>query len=455
MEVCDKSTGKVLRKVKENTLSEALGMLKRASEASSTITALSRETIAEALIATGNAILNGVATLSKSISSETGLAMKSSREDASLVAMEFMYAAHQLFASIAEKSTIPSDQFDSSIMTFSSRSPLGVILILPSEREHLSHTARIIANAVSAGNGVICIPPAHSPGPFEELKALMENTGLPKDIFQVLAAYTDSRIPKEILKSGAIGETVLVGLGAWHTSLRKEMAGMKTLAAGQTSSPVIIWDDADLDTAAEHVAASAFTGYGGSCSAARKVILRENSYEYFRNRLIELASQIIVGEAGAEETDLGPLPDESYAAEAAMQLEEAVNAGASITYGGNISGKFFPPTIVEYLPPGSPLLAGNARVPLICLEQVSSMEAAINAANSFEDRVQVSVFTSDIDLATSAAQKLEFSSVLINEAPGPYSGFWHRFYENRGTQPEKIVSLREEFSRTKIVKLKK
>lgn len=455
MEVWNKSTGKILREVRENTLSEALGMLTGAREASNGLASLSRETIAGWLIAAGDAIQNAMASLSGTISSETGLALKSSREDVLLASMEFRKSAHQLFASLAEKQTIPSGHFDNSLMSFSSRSPIGTILVLPSARERLSNSARIIASAISSGNGVLCIPPALSPGPFEELKALMEAAGLPKDIFQVAVLQTGSRAIKEILKSGVVAETVLVGKEDWFGSLGREMAGMKALHAWQSASPVIVWDDADLDTAAEYVAASAFTGYGGSCSAARKVILREDSYGYFRNRIIELASRISVGDAGEEGTDLGPLPDEYWVDDAARQLEESVNAGASITYGGKVSGRFFAPAIVEYLPEGSALLAGKLQVPLLCLEQVNSMEAAIRAANSFEDHSVVSVFTSDIDLATSAAANLDFANVLINEPPGSYGGLWHRPCESRLAQPEKIVDLREEFSRTKIVRLKK
>lgn len=455
MEVKDKSTGNVLREVRENTLSEAVNILDRASAASYELASISREDLARGLLAISASMGNSAGTLSRAISLETGRALKGSREDVELAALEFRNAAHQLYASLTERATIPVDSFDTSIMTFNLKSPVGVVLLYASPVENISHSAKIISAAISAGNSVVCLPSTLSPGPFEELMKMLETGGLPKDLFQVVILREDSRAIKDILKNGMVSQIVLVGHEPVFRHLLSEIHGKRILSAGKAAAPVIIWDDADLDAAVEYVSVSAFSGCNGDYAAARKIILREGSYEYFRNRLIELASGIMVGNADEEDTDLGPLPDEAYVIEAAKQLDEAVNAGASVAYGGNPAGAFFPPTIVEYLPQGSPILWGNPYVPIVCLERVDSMEAAIRAANDFKYHLQASLFTSDIDLATSAAEKLDFSSILINEAPGSCSGFWYRGYESRDIKPEKISNLREEFFRTKIVKLKK
>lgn len=455
MEVRDKSTRKKLREVKENTIPEARDILARAKAASGELASLSREDLAKGLFAISEGLENNAGSLSRSISIETGKALKSSREDVNWASAEFRNAAHHLYSSMAERETVPVDSFDNSFMTINTKSPLGVILVLGSSPENFAHYARIIANAVSMGNAVVCIPPSLSPGPFEELKIIAETGNLPGDVFQLIILKDWTGDSANLLMEDAVSEIAFAGDVEDLGPLLNEPSGKKVIMSGKTASPVILWDDADLDSAAEYVAASAFSGYNGEYSAARKVILREDSYEYFRNRLVELASRIKVGKADEEDTDMGPLPSDKYAKEAAKQLDEAVNSGATVSPAGKISGGFFPPGVAEYLPPDSPLLMGNAHIPLVCLEKVGSMESAIEAANRFGSHVQASIFTADLELATAAAERLDFSHVLINEAPGTYSGFWHRPCGKIGGRPEKIVNLREEFSYTRIIKLKK
>ena len=455
MEVRDKSTGNVLREVSENTLAESLKILDAGKAACAELASLSGADLAESLAAISLSTGNAMDSLSKSISVETGMPLKGSRADVSLAAREFMAASSLLPTSMSSRTALPTGPFDTSLLSFYRRSPLGTVLLSASPVEDFSHSAKVIAAAISSGNSVVCVPPPLSPGPFEELKKILDSSGLPKNTFQLLFLQNESRAMREIMKSGHIGEIVFLGSNSEFKNVMRGATGKRTIISGKSSSPVIIWDDSDLDTAAECVAESAFSSYNGGYAAARKVILREDSYEYFRNRLVELASRISVGNAVEEGTYFGPLPDSSYAAEAHRQLEEALGKGALLAYGGNISGNYIPPTILEYLPAGPPLLMDYPCVPFVCLEQVSSMDAAIEAANKLSSHVQASLFTSDIDLATSASEKLEFAEVLINEAPGQYSGVWHRVCGQAGSQTENIVDLREEFSKARIIKLKK
>ncbi len=455
MEVRDKSTGNVLREVSENSLSESYKILDAGRAACAELASLSGTDLARGLASISLSAGNSLDSISKSISVETGIALKSSRDDVSRAALEFMAASSLLTASVANYKALPTGPFDTSLLSFYRRSPIGTVLISSSPVEDFSHTAKVIAAAISSGNSVVCVPPPLAPGPFEELKKIVDSSGLPKNTLQLLFLKNESKPLKEILKSEHIGKVVFLGPDSEFKRVMGGSTRIRAMISGKSASPVIVWDDSDLDTAAECVTQSAFTSYNGGYAAARKIILREDSYQYFRNRLVELASRISVGNAVEEGTDFGPLPDGSYASEASRHLEEALGKGAFLAYGGDISGNFFSPTIVEYLPPDSPLLMGYPCIPVVCLEQVSSMDEAIKAANRFSSHSQASVFTSDIDLATSASEKLDFAEVLINEAPGQYSGLWHSICGQTESQNEKIVELREELSRTRIIKLKK
>ena len=455
MEVRDKSTGNLLREVRENTRSEAEDTIGKGLVACDDLDSLPVDELAKGLLSISDAILNNTDSLSRTISVETGMAIIRSREDLHMASQEFRMAAYHLFSKFTERTTIPVEPNDASLMTFHKQSPLGIILVFSSPLESFSHSAKVFAQAISSGNSVISVPPSLSPGPFEEMKKIIEHTTLPKDIFQILLLGNHSRVFRDVIRNEGIGEVTLIGRRTDFEYICKEISGRNVLLGGKSASPVIVWDDADLDSAAQYVAESAFYNHEGGYSWARKVILREDSYEYFKNRLVELASQLKTGTPEDEDTAIGPLPDELYAEEAAEQILEAVNKGASILTGGVGNGNLFPPTIMEYMPEDSPLLRGEGCAPFLCLEQVGSLDEAIKSANRFHEHVQASIFTSDIDLATGAAEKLHFANVLINEAPGPYSGFWHRGLENAHNMPENIVDLRREFSRTKIVKLKK
>ncbi len=455
MEVRDKFTGDLLREVRENTRSEAEEMISRGIASCDDRDSLPRDELAKNLMSISEAIVDNADSLSVTISRETGKALKRAREEVAMTSDEFRMAAHQIYASLQERSTIPVESFDDSLMTFHKQSPLGVILVFISPLESFSHSAKVFANAISSGNSVVCVPPLLSPGPYEELKTMMETSGLSKDSFQTLILAENSRTAKDLIRNEGVGKVVILGRQSEFSHIMKETPGNNVLIGGETASPVIIWDDADLDAAAQYVTESAFYQHNGGYSSARKIILREDSYEYFKNRLIELASNIQVGDPSDEDTDVGPFPHEVYVDESSEDVLEAVNKGASVIIGGVRNRNLFPPTIMEYLPDDSPLLRGIGNVPVLGILQVNSLDEAIRNANDFSDHIQVSIFTSDIDLATTASEKLDFANVLINEAPGSYSSFWHRSFESVHRTPEKIADLRKEFSKTKIVKLKK
>ena len=108
MEVRDKSTGNVLREVSENSLSESLKILDAGRAACAELASLSGTDLARGLASISLSAGNSLDSISKSISVETGMALKSSRDDVSRAAQEFMAASSLLSASMANYTTLPT-----------------------------------------------------------------------------------------------------------------------------------------------------------------------------------------------------------------------------------------------------------------------------------------------------------------------------------------------------------
>jgi glyceraldehyde-3-phosphate dehydrogenase (NADP+) len=121
------------------------------------------------------------------------------------------------------------------------------------------------------------------------------------------------------------------------------------------SAPVIVLPDADLTEAAELIVSGAFWAAGQNCLHVQRIYIHENVYARLVPMLVELALGYRVGDKFDEDTDMGPMIDESVAAKVEAMVEEALAVGARCLAGGERRGSFYLPTLLEGVPPAARL----------------------------------------------------------------------------------------------------
>ncbi len=191
------------------------------------------------------------------------------------------------------------------------------------------------------------------------------------------------------------------------------------------ATPLVIMADADLEAAASAIAANAFSFAGQSCISIQRVYVEESACDDLVQRLVPKVEALVVGDPSDEETDVGPVIAEDARERILTWIEES---GGEVLTGGDLDGDLIRPTVIANPPRDAKVSCEEIFGPVCTVTSVGSLDEAIELANSTRYGLQAGIFTSRLDSALAAAQKLEFGGVTVNEAPTfradqmPYGG---------------------------------
>jgi acyl-CoA reductase-like NAD-dependent aldehyde dehydrogenase len=191
------------------------------------------------------------------------------------------------------------------------------------------------------------------------------------------------------------------------------------------ATPVIVAADADLDTAAEKIAANAFSFAGQSCISIQRVYVERGAYDALLQRLLPRVEALKVGDPADDDTDVGPVIDEGARERILEWIEET--KGEVLT-GGDTDGELIRPTLIANPARDDKVSCEEVFGPVCTVTSVGSLDEAFELANGTRFGLQAGVFTTSLETALRAARALEFGGVTVNEAPTfrsdqmPYGG---------------------------------
>ena len=328
---------------------------------------------------------------------------------------------------------------------FVSYRPLGVILSIQPWNFPLYQAVRSAAPNLIAGNALAL---KHAPnvwGSAGMIEELFLKSGLPKNVFTSLQV-ADETIPKLI----EMDEVAGVSFTGSPDTGRKVAAKAgeclkKTVMELGGSDPYIVFEDADLERAAQLCAAGRLKNAGQTCTAAKRFIVIDKVYDKFRDLLVRHMKEAQMGDPKAKATRLGPLARRDLLEKLDRQVDESLEMGAVCLTGGHIEkrrGNFFQPTVLENLRPGMPAYDEELFGPVACLFKVSDEAEAIKIANGTRYGLGGGVFTSNMKKARRLARnRIESGMVTINGISGssadlPFGGVkesgWGREHERYG-----------------------
>ena len=223
--------------------------------------------------------------------------------------------------------------------------------------------------------------------------------------------------------SVAAGRTIVAEAGRRFIPVQAELGG---------SNAAIIDASADLDEAAEDLAAAMFSFAGQRCTAVRRVLVLETVFDAFVERLTEAVRALRIGDPTDAATQVGPVIDRDR--EQAF-IGMARNSGGTVITGGGIppnlppSGCWLEPTLLADLPPNHPLLAREVFGPLAAIVRVPDLDAAIAAHNASEMGLLGALFTQDEEAVERFSDEAQAGMLSINRArpafapEGPFVGW--------------------------------
>lgn len=416
MKIPNRFSGEEYMEIAATGLKQAKNILSLGAAASGRMAEVPKFRLHDILISISDRISNSTGELARVISTETGKPLKYSRMEAVRAATVFRMAAEETPKIGGETLPLDLESGTQNRIAISSRTPVGLIYTINPFSEPLGAVAQRVAAALATGNAIISKPSSLAPVSSLKLAEIIRDTDLPENSMQNVLAAGESHVNRHMISSREVQMIAFTGERCNAERVTK-IAGVKrtSLELG-SNSPVIVWDDADLDLAAESIVNAAFESQGQNPLHTQRVLVKSEAYEYLKNRIVELASHLKAGDPLDEETDFGPMITEEEAARVEAEVKSARDNGAYLLFGGGREGSFHAPTILENVPESSGLWRNEIFGPVLCLGPVKSFEESIRLSNGTESGIQAGIFTSDMNLAFTAIEKLNYGTVLINDS---------------------------------------
>jgi acyl-CoA reductase-like NAD-dependent aldehyde dehydrogenase len=360
----------------------------------------------------------------RTISAEAGKPLKAARVEAQRAVSTFTFAAVE--ARKLTGDTVPMDASPAGEgkLAFTMRMPIGVVGAISPFNFPLNLVAHKIAPALAAGCPVVLKPASATPLSALFLAGLEEEAGLPPGWLNVVSGPS-SEIGDVLVEDERVKLITFTGSGdvGWGLARRAPRKRVKLELGNAT--PAIVAVDAPDGTAAK-LTANAFSFAGQSCISVQRIFVAEAAWDSFVAEFVPQVEQLVVGDPADDQTDVGPVIDEGER-ERILDWIRA-SKGEVLTGGETNEDGLIRPTVIARPAEDDKVQCEEVFGPVVTLTPVASLDEAIEQANATRYGLQAAIFSRSIDTCLEAARRLEFGSVIVNEAPTfradqmPYGG---------------------------------
>jgi acyl-CoA reductase-like NAD-dependent aldehyde dehydrogenase len=298
---------------------------------------------------------------------------------------------------------------------FTTKEPIGVVAAISAFNHPLNLIVHQVAPAIAVGCPVIVKPAPATPLCCLELVSLLRDAGLDEPWCQTFIT-ADNALAERLATDARVAFLSFIGSArvGWH--LRSLLApGTRCALEHGGAAPVIVDRSAPLETTIPSIVKGGYYHAGQVCVSVQRIFVHEDILDGFVERLAARVSTLHVGDPLRRDTDVGPLIDPRETIRVASWIEEATSAGARLIGGGRYSETTLLPAILLEPPVDAKVSQLEVFGPVTCVYAFRDLDRAIDLANALPFAFQASVFSTDIGPALRAAQRLDASTVLIND----------------------------------------
>ena len=303
---------------------------------------------------------------------------------------------------------------------FTKRVPLGVCVGIGAWNYPQQIACWKGAPALIAGNAMVFKPSENTPLGALKIAEILVEAGLPKGLYNVIQGDRSTGPllvnHKDVAKVSLTGsvETGRKVAGAAASQLKHV-----TMELGG-KSPLIVFDDADLESAIGGAMLGNFYSTGQVCSNGTRVFVQKGIKQKFLARLKERTEKIIIGDPMVEETQLGPMVSRAQLDKVFAYIEKGKAEGATLLTGGGIpndvsaEGTYIQPTVFADVTDTMTIAREEIFGPVMCVLDFDNEDEVIARANGTEFGLSAGVFTSDLTRAHRVVDRLEAGTLWIN-----------------------------------------
>ena len=310
--------------------------------------------------------------------------------------------------------------------------PVGPVYAITPWNFPLAMATRKIGPALAAGCTVVVKPAELTPLTTLFLVELFRRAGLPDGVLNVVPSL-DAKGPSEpIIADRRLRKLTFTGSTPVGSALLKQAADnvLKTSMELGGNAPLLVFDDADLDTAVTNAMLAKFRNVGEACTAANRFFVQEGIADAFTAALTAKVEELRIGRGSEDGTTMGPLIDDRAVDKAARLVDDAVTRGARLVTGGqrvDRPGTYYEPTVLDDVQPGSEILTTEIFGPVVSITRFATEEEGIRLANDTEFGLIAYAYTTDFARGQRLAERLEtgmlgLNTGVVSNAAFPFGG---------------------------------
>ncbi|GAA4333109.1 NAD-dependent succinate-semialdehyde dehydrogenase [Pigmentiphaga soli] len=322
------------------------------------------------------------------------------------------------------------------------RDPVGPVAAFTPWNFPALTPARKIAGALAAGCTCVIKPAEETPGTAIELARACVDAGLPAGVLNVVFGVP-AEVSEFLIRAPAIRKITFTGstqVGMHLASLAARHGAKRCTMELGGHAPVLVFDDSDIDLAAQACAASRLRNAGQVCIAASRFFVQRGAHDRFVERFAQAARRAVVGSGLQPESTMGPLANERRLHAMAGFVDDAVRQGGTLVTGGGRIGErgyFFAPTLVTGLADTARMMTEETFGPVAPVVAFDSVEEAVSRANRLPYGLAAYAFTESARTAREVSDGLQVGLLGINTfavslAEAPFGGVRESGYGSEG-----------------------
>jgi|TARA_B110000444_G_scaffold31956_1_gene27129 aldehyde dehydrogenase (NAD+) len=360
------------------------------------------------------------------------------------------------YAGLADKiqgEVLPIDK--PNMRVFTTREPIGVVVAIVPWNAQLFLSATKIAPALAAGNTVVVKASEQAPAALFKFAELVQKSGFPPGVINIITGFAEpcgrtiTSHPK-VARVAFTGGTEVARHIVRNTA--ENFAHVSLELGGK--SPMLIFDDCNIDGAVNAIIAGNFGASGQSCVAGSRVFIQRSIHKKIINEIKDRARLITVGDPLDENTQVGPLATKHQIERASVVIKNSIKQGATLIFGGGTpkhmhQGWYFEPTMLDCHSQEYDCVKTELFAPVISVIAFDTEDDVIEMANDSEYGLGAGVFTENLARAHRVSQQIHSGIVWINtyRAISPISPFGG--FKQSGGSREAGVDAIHEYTRTK------
>ncbi|WP_336099066.1 NAD-dependent succinate-semialdehyde dehydrogenase [Roseovarius sp. CH_XMU1461] len=321
------------------------------------------------------------------------------------------------------------------------KEPVGVVAAFTPWNFPMSQAARKLGAALAAGCAVVIKPPEETPASPAALIQTLIDAGLPAGVVNVVygvpSEVSEALIPHPKVRkisftgSTAVGKLLASMAGAHMKRITMELGG---------HAPALVFDDADLERAADVLITAKFRNAGQVCIAPTRFLVQRGVYDRFVDLLKERIEALHMGPGIAPETSIGALANPRRVEAMKTLVADAIEQGARCLCGGNAGegkGWFYAPTLLVDVPQMARAMNEEPFGPVVLVAPFDTTEEAITEANRLDYGLAAFGFTASLERAEAIRTRVQAGMVSINHwgiafAELPFGGVKDSGYGSEG-----------------------